>query len=72
MAYVLLLEFVCPPSGIQKKKKKTLYAALTAFVSISGFSISLHAQAPTPTATDREYAPPPLRIPTARGPRATN
>ena len=44
--------------------RKALFAALTAFVSISGFSISLHAQAPAPpTAIDREYAPPPLRIP---------
>ena len=43
--------------------RKALFTALTAFVSISGFSISLHAQAPAPTPTDREYAPPPLRIP---------
>src|ERR1019366_5576416 len=41
--------------------RKTLFAALAAFVSISGISISSHAQAPTPAGGD--YAPPLLRIP---------
>src|ERR1019366_8366364 len=46
---------------------KALFAAMAAFVSISGLSISSHAQ--TPASTNGEYAPPPLRI--ADGSRPT-
>ena len=41
--------------------RKALFAAVAAFVSISGISISSHAQVPTPTGGD--YAPPLLRVP---------
>jgi alanyl aminopeptidase len=44
---------------IGRKLLKTLFAAATAFVSISGIGISSHAQVPTPTAAD---APPLLRV----------
>lgn len=43
--------------------RNALFAALAAFVSISGISISSQAQAPTPTPAGGEYPPPLLRIP---------